>query len=61
MNNCYLKCPMCGSRFDEYCLCSNPPQFEGSCSEGCFSLKYYQREDPYSHMSQEELDECRPL
>lgn len=57
MNN-YLKCPICGSRFVTSCLTSNPPKFEGECSHYCgFKLRYYDRENSFVPISQEELNE----
>ncbi len=52
----YLKCPKCGKPFFIMCLTSNPPQYEGECSYRCFSLRYFEREDSFKLITQEELD-----
>lgn len=51
-----LKCPKCGVIFYVNALASNPPQYEGECCKGDFSLRYYDRKDSFLEINQEELD-----
>lgn len=52
-----LKCPKCDSPVFIMCLTSNPPQYECECKNQDFKLKYYEREDPFKHTTQKELNE----
>lgn len=53
-----LVCPKCGGkRFMEYCLTSNPPQYEVDCCNGCgVVVRWFQRADPFVHVTQAEVD-----
>jgi hypothetical protein len=51
-----LKCPVCGWKFYVSALCSNPLQYEGECGHLDFRLRYYERQDPFKKITQEELN-----
>lgn len=52
-----LICPKCGEKILVAVLTSNPPLFECECSDGCgFALRYWDRKDRYSEITQEELE-----
>lgn len=52
-----LKCPVCGWENNEGCLASCPPQYDFQCRKQDFFLAFYERENSFSHITQEELDE----
>jgi len=56
MENIGLICSKCGRKLLEMCLCSHPAQYETMCSCG-FSLRYFERKDSFTHITQKELDD----
>jgi hypothetical protein len=41
----------------EYCLASNPPQYDAECCNGCgVGVRWFQRSDPFAHVTQAEVN-----
>ncbi len=51
-----LKCPKCKRPLIVMCLLSYPPKYECGCNSCGFALRYFDREDNYKQITQEEVD-----
>jgi hypothetical protein len=55
MNN-DLKCPKCDCAVGELFLASYPAQYEGSCKRCDFEIRFFNREDSFLPITQDEIN-----